>query len=125
MGKSFDNFWNFLFAEILYGFLVVIGYILFIIPGIIWSIKFMFVPFLIIDKKMKVSEAFKTSNKMASGVQWDLFGFIILSILIEIAGVICFGVGIFVSIPLIWMAMLYIYKDLYKQLNASSTKDKE
>jgi len=119
LGDAFNNFWNFLLGFFLYGIIVMIGCMLFIIPGIIWAIKYTFVPFLIVDKKMSISEAFKTSNKMASGVQWSLFGFWILSVLIQFAGFLCFGIGALLTIPLTWMAIVYIYKNLLKQVSDS------
>jgi uncharacterized membrane protein len=122
LGEAFDVFWTFLFAQILYGLLVTVGLIFFIIPGIIFAIKYQFVPYLIIDKKMSLSEAFKASNKMASGVQPSLFLFMILSILVQFVGFICLGIGLFFTIPLVWLAMLYIYKDVYRQQINESRK---
>lgn len=51
------------------------GTLLLIVPGIIWSLKFSMVPFLIVDKNLSAVEALKESARLTQGVKLKLLGF--------------------------------------------------
>jgi hypothetical protein len=51
MFAAFNNYWNAVGASLLVGIIVVIGFILVIVPGIIFACKLAFVPYLVVDKK--------------------------------------------------------------------------
>ena len=58
---------NYIIGSILYGLIVVVGTILFIFPGVIWSLKFQFYGYYIVDKNMKPLDALKMSAIATSG----------------------------------------------------------
>src|SRR3972149_11496408 len=64
--------------------IIIVGLILFIIPGIIFAIKLQFVDYLIVDKKMGIDSLSKSWN-MTKGVKWNLFLFWILLALVNVA----------------------------------------
>ena len=103
---------RFLGATILYGLIVVAGFILLIVPGIIWAIKFQFYSFLIVDKRLGVMESLKKSSAMTEGVKMDLFIFGMALTLINLLGAIIFGIGLLVSFPTSIMATVYVYRKL-------------
>ncbi|GAI47977.1 unnamed protein product, partial [marine sediment metagenome] len=109
MFEAFHNYWNAVLANILVGVIVVIGFVLLIVPGIIFACKLVFTPYLVVDRKMEVIEAVKESWRMTSGHAWKVFGMGLLAILISIAGLICFAVGIIVSIMWIRVAFASLY----------------
>lgn len=91
--------------------IIVIGFLLLIVPGIIFSIKFQFVEYLIVDKKMGIDSLSKSWN-MTKGVKWNLFLFGLLLGVINIVGFLLLIVGLFVTIPLSMIAQAYVYKKL-------------
>ena len=97
---------------------VFIGFILFIVPGIIYGIKFMFAGYLIAEKTMGVIESLKKSSEITQGSKMNLFLFGILTALINVAGVLCLGVGLFITIPLTMVATAYIYRKLVPSIDA-------
>lgn len=99
-------------GSLLYGIIVFVGLILFIIPGIIWALKYQFFSYAIIDKNMKVWDAFKFSATITSGVKLDLLGLAIISMLINLVGMLALLVGLLVTIPLTMMVMAYVYRKL-------------
>ncbi|EKE25281.1 MAG: hypothetical protein ACD_5C00226G0007 [uncultured bacterium] len=103
-------FWRFIGASILYGFIVIAGYILLIIPGIIWQYKYSMFSYLVIDKDMGPIEALKESGKLMYGNKWRLFFLQLLMIPVVIAGFLFFGVGIFVAIPVITLMSVFFYR---------------
>ena len=91
--------------------IIIVGLILFIIPGIIFAIKLQFVDYLIVDKKMGIDSLSKSWN-MTKGVKWNLFLLWILIALINIAGALLLLVGLFITVPLSMVATAYVYRKL-------------
>jgi uncharacterized membrane protein len=115
MFAAFQNYWNAVLASLLVGIIVVIGFILIIVPGIIFACKLAFTPYLVVDRKMEVIEAIKTSWRMTNGHAWKIFLMGLLAILICIAGLICFGVGIIIAIMWISLAFASLYHAVSSQ----------
>ena len=109
MFEAFRNYWNAVLANLLVGVIVFIGFVLLIIPGIIFACKLVFTPYLVVDRKMQVIEAVKESWRMTNGHAWKVFLIGLLAIPISIAGLLCFGVGIIVSIMWIRLAIASLY----------------
>ncbi|MCX6722550.1 MAG: hypothetical protein NT094_00600 [Candidatus Staskawiczbacteria bacterium] len=103
---------NFILASIIRGVIASIGFILFIIPGIIFSIRLQYVTYLVIDKNLPPVESIKKSWEMTKGNTWNLFFFCILLLLINILGAILFLVGLFVTVPLTMLATAFVYRKL-------------
>jgi uncharacterized membrane protein len=115
MFEAFHNYWNAVLANILVGAIVIIGFVLLIIPGIIFACKLAFTPYLVVDQKMPVIEAVKESWRMTRGYAWTVFLIFLLAIPICIAGLICFGVGIIPA--LMWVAASFA--SLYHAVSTS------
>lgn len=111
----FKVFIRFLGSWFLFCLIVIGGLILLIIPGFIWALKYMFYPYLILDKGLGSVDAIKASAKLTDGVKWQLAGFFFLSILMGIIGVLCLVVGVLVAFPVIFIAQALIYRNLYRQ----------
>ncbi len=107
--EAFHNYWNAVLANLLTGVIVFIGFVILIIPGIYLACKLAFTPYLVVDRKMQVIEAVKESWRMTNGHAWKVFLIGLLGIPISIAGLICFGVGIIVSIMWINLALASLY----------------
>jgi uncharacterized membrane protein len=67
-----QHFWKFLGTIILLYVIVIFGVLLFIIPGIIAMLAFMFAPYLVIEKGLGPIEALKESARMTYGNRWRL-----------------------------------------------------
>ncbi len=61
MFEAFQNYWDAVLAALLVAVIVIIGFILLIVPGIIFACKLAFTPYLVVDRKMAVIEAVKGS----------------------------------------------------------------
>ena len=107
------NNWSLLFvfivASLIRQIVVVIGFFLLIVPGIILSIKLQYIEYLIVDKKMGF-EAINKSWEMTKGVKLKLFLFALVLGLINIAGVLLVVVGLFITVPLSMLASAYVYR---------------
>ncbi len=99
-------------ASILYTLIVLVGLILFIIPGVIWSLKFRFYSYFIVDRGMGPIEALRASSKITRGNKWNLFFLGIILGLIDIVGALALLIGLFVTMPLSMMAEAYVFRKL-------------
>jgi uncharacterized membrane protein len=108
----FDCFFKYFLSSLLYMAIVAIGLILFIVPGIIWAVRFGLYPFFIADQKAGPVEALKLSSEATYGYKWDLFKFLLLFVLACIVGTLLFLVGLFVVLPVFSIAYAIIYRRL-------------
>lgn len=113
-------FWRLLGASIIIGIIVILGIILLIVPGIYWALKYQFVPTLIVDKDISISEAMKRSGEITTGIKLRLLWFDFICLLVIILGALALGVGVLVAYPVVWLAQINIYKNLQK---AATEKD--
>ena len=110
---------KYVLASIASGVIVFVGFILLIIPGIILAVRLQYATYLIVDKNLGPIEALKTSWKLTRGNTWNLFFFGILLGLINILGVLCLVVGLFVTVPLGMVATTFVYRKLLLQSEAA------
>lgn len=103
---------NFILASIIRGVIVIVGLILFIIPGIIFSIKLQYSEYLIVDKQLDAVDSIKKSWQMTKGIKWNLFLLGLLLGLINILGILALLVGTLITVPLTLLANAYVYKKL-------------
>ena len=68
---------SYLIARFRYIITFVIGFILFIIPGLIWVPKYYFANYYIIDQKFNVGESFAASSALTLGTKRKLWFFIL------------------------------------------------
>lgn len=105
-------FIKFAAGYILLSLLVAAGILLLVVPGVYFMLKYQYVLYFIADKDTAILEAFKKSSDITDGVKWQLLVFLILLGLINVAGVLCFIVGLLVSIPVTMVAAAYVYRRL-------------
>lgn len=112
--SQYRLFFYYLGGVLLYSLIVLGGLILFVIPGIVWAITYQYVPYLIIDRKLSPLEALKKSREITRGNRWELFGFRLILLLINLLGVLVFFVGQLVTGPLTMLAQVHVYRVLLK-----------
>jgi len=110
--KEYPIFWRYLGVSILYPLVILGGLILIIIPGIIWAVRFSFSPIIVIDTKSGPVAAMKESYAITKDNFWKLVLFFIVMALINLLGLILFGVGLIVSLPVSTMAYVLVYRKL-------------
>ncbi len=122
--SSYKLFFIYLLTTILYTLIVFLGFILLIIPGVYLAIRFSFFEYFIIDKKMGVIKSLKESWKITKGNFWGLLAFMFIVAVINILGAFALLLGLFVSIPITWIAWAFIYRKLSesRQENIEASK---
>jgi uncharacterized membrane protein len=112
MWMGYPKFLEFLVGTILYGLIVLAGFILLIIPGIYWAVRYQFFGYCIVDKDVGPVEAIKMSGRITRGSWWNLFWLGVLQALIAMAGACLCLVGLFWAVPTAMMAHAYAYRKL-------------
>jgi uncharacterized membrane protein len=112
--SQYPIFFKYLVGSIIYTVIIVIGSILFIVPGIIWGIKFRFFPYFIVEGS-GIVESFKKSAQITQGSKWDLFIFGLITVLVALVGVLALFIGILITTPIIMMASVFVYMKLKKE----------
>lgn len=105
---------TFFWGQIVVGVVVAVGFLLLIVPGIMWAIKYCLTPFILVDKQFSVSEAMKLSNESTAGNRMNLFVFWLLVIGMNVLGAIPFGLGLLVTLPMTYIAGTLVYTKLVK-----------
>ena len=110
-----DVFLKAIVGEILYILMILCGLILLIVPGIIWSLQYQFVIYLIADRGMGPFEAFKESSRLSKGVKGNLFVFWLILLGIVLLGALALLVGLLWAIPTVYLAHAFVYRKLVEQ----------
>ena len=110
---------NYFLASILTGLITFGGFILLIIPGIYLAIRLKYAVYLVVDKNLGPVEAIKAGWKLTKGNVWNLFFLSILLGLINLLGLLCLVIGLFITVPLSMLATTFVYRKLLLQSKAA------
>jgi uncharacterized membrane protein len=127
-GELFGNlrqFSRYLAVNLLFLLIILVGLLLLIIPGIFWSIRYQFAPFLIVDRDLGVKEAFRESAGMTSDVKWEVFLFFLLVLGINLLGLLAFAVGLFFTLPATMIAYTFVYRKLLERKKRAEAVQEE
>ncbi len=75
-----------------------IGLICFVIPGIYLMVRWVFVPYLIMNEDLEISDAFRVSGQLVNGQWWEIFVMVLIVELIETI-LTWTGIGIILGVP--------------------------
>lgn len=106
---------SFILVSVVRSFIVLVGILLLIVPGIIWSIKLQYAGYLVVDKGMGTVDALNKSWEITKGVKLNLFLFGIILVLINILGFLAILVGLIITVPLSMVANAFVYRRLLSQ----------
>lgn len=115
--KTYKVFWHYFLSSCLYILAFIAGLILLILPGVYIATRLQFFVYSIVENEnLGPIEALKKSMKMTEGLFWKLFWFGCIVILVNIAGALLLGVGLFFTVPVTGIA----YAELYRKLSGQA-----
>ncbi|MAG59600.1 hypothetical protein CMO96_02305 [Candidatus Woesebacteria bacterium] len=118
---NYKLFIKYAFTSILLGIIVFFGFVLLIIPGIIFSTRLQFAPYFVVDKGVGPFEAIRKSWGATRGSFFNLILLWLMFIGINFVGFLALGIGLLVTIPLTGIALAHVYRKLESGAsNASS-----
>jgi hypothetical protein len=106
---SLKKAYRFLIASFLSGLIVFLGFLFFLIPGIYFALKYIFVPFVIVDQDTSPREALKISGELTKGIKLELFGLGMSFLGLALVGLLALGVGVIVVGIVGSLSLAYVY----------------
>lgn len=99
-------------ASLLYNLMIVLGTLLFVIPGIIAAIRFSLYQQVLLDQNVSIIDSLKISARLTKGSTLRIFGLNLIFGLINISAYFTFGITYIITIPALCLAQTYIYRKL-------------
>lgn len=110
---GFRGFGSFFITYIIFSIIVIIGFIWCLIPGIFLMVRFIFAPVIAaLHPERSLKECFAQSWQITKGNFWNLFLLGIIAIFLEILGLICCCVGVFVTSIITYFMLILAYRTL-------------
>jgi hypothetical protein len=113
--SGFNSAGQLLVLGFLTGFLTLLGYVLCLLPGLYLAVAWAFSIPLVIDRGLNFWEAMELSRRVVSKHWFMVFGFVLVIGLLACCGLIACCIGIFVSAPVAWVALMYAYEDIFSR----------
>jgi hypothetical protein len=119
---AWKKYWIFLLISIVLFLIYLFGFVLLIVPGVLFVVWFAFTKFIAIEKGTGVKESFVKSKELVKGIYWKVLGRLIIFGLFVIAieailTVIPYGAGAIIGSLLGGLFMLPTYL-LYREISA-------
>ncbi len=110
--KGFDFFVPLLLWTLIGGIFIALGLVVLIVPGIYLAVAYTFVPLFIVFGKIEFWDGMEFSRKLVTKKWWNIFGFVLLLMLINMVGALAFLVGLLFTIPLSYCAIYVAFEDI-------------
>ena len=104
--------WEYTIASVLAGLLIALGFILLIIPGFYFALRFSMMRFAVLEGA-GIMGSLEKSGKLTEGVKWRLLGFLITIGLLNALGALLLGVGLLITVPVSMIAYAHVYQKLH------------
>jgi uncharacterized membrane protein len=127
MFESFSVYLNVILATLLTAAIIVFGFFMLVVPGIVFACRLAFVPMLVMDKKLDPVKAVEESWRLTKGHGWRIFWMAIVSFFIILAGLIVLVFGVIVSAIWVQAAFTTLYHAVLEEKgeNVSLSETKE
>ena len=102
------------------GVLTMLGLLCCVLPGVYLFAAWFFTLPLIIDKRLDFWPAMRISRKVISKHWWTFFAFLLVLLVMNIAGLLACGVGLAFTIPVSFAALMYAYEDIIGPCGATA-----
>ncbi len=103
--------------------LTMAGLLCLILPGVYLGVAWSFALAIAADKRLDCWPAMELSRKMISKHWWKVFGFLGLLAIFNLAGILAFGVGVFLTAPITLAALMYAYEDIFSSTGVLPSDD--
>jgi len=119
-----ERYLHVVLSNLLVTALIMMGFIFFIIPGIIVWCRLIFVSYLVMDKKLDPVVAVEESWKLTRGHGWRIFAMGLVSIFIFILGLVLLIIGTLPAVMWIKSSFASLYEAVLIQKNGNGELNK-
>ena len=108
---DFSNAFEKILAPIIIGFLICLGFVFLIVPGLILFCMWIFATCVLADKpEISIGLAMQESSRLTKGKWLKILLLITILWLLGASGFLLFGVGALVTVPVAHVALYYAYE---------------
>ncbi len=110
--RGFDKAGSVMILSLLMFLVVLLGFLLLILPGIYFSISYVFAPLFVWFYDKKPSEALRLSRQTVSGNFGQIFLLLLILAGINLLGLMVLGVGILLTLPFSYCVVYAAFDDI-------------
>ncbi len=122
---GFNSWLNIFVGVTVSGIFIVLGMFLLVIPGIFLAVSYsLVIPFMVIAK-FDYWDAMEASRKLIARNFWNMLGLIMGIILMNFLGLMIFGFGIFISLPLSYLMLYATFRMVFSSKNKNYTSRRQ
>jgi uncharacterized membrane protein len=110
--RGFEQFQPLFLLNLLISALVLLGFMLLVIPGIYFSVSYLFSHFFVRFYGTSPAEAVGLSRKMVSGNFLQVLWLWLVLVMINLLGALAFGVGLLVTVPFTFCTLFAAFDDI-------------
>jgi uncharacterized membrane protein len=111
-GFQFKYFLPLVLLGLVSRILITLGLLLLVIPGLYLAVSYIFATLMVVDQDLDFWPALEQSRKFVTPRWFSFFVLLLLLVLVNVAGILALGVGLLVSLPVSWCALVAAYADL-------------
>ncbi len=112
LGPMLKGYLTFFAATLICELIVAAGLVLLVVPGVLWAVRFGFAPYLTLDQQLDPIEALHESARLTRGERGALFKLGLAFIGLNLLGALAFGVGLFLTLPVTFLAAAHALRTL-------------
>ncbi|HID10783.1 MAG TPA: DUF975 family protein [Candidatus Latescibacteria bacterium] len=110
--EGFRRFGDALLAYVLTSLIVLVGFLLLVVPGVLFWLRYSVVFYALMDQRLSGREAMKESARLTKGYKGRIFLLGLALLGVNLLGAAAFLVGLLATIPFSYAAMAALYKQL-------------
>ena len=115
---GFDRYFAMLGCGLLMAIVIEIGFLCCVAPGVMALIGLGFAPWFVVEQKMGPIDALKASWRISMGQKWKLLVYMLLTMVVGMAGEMACGIGLYAAYAIIFVGYAVIYLRLTGQASA-------
>ncbi|MBX9694455.1 MAG: hypothetical protein K2Z81_18860 [Cyanobacteria bacterium] len=118
--EPLGKIWAFLGASFLFVWMVAVGLVLFVVPGIILFLMFQFYPYFLVEHRLGPIQSLKASAAVTEGCLWELFFVGLLLTIFEVIGLLFLLIGSVPANVFKRLTITHVYRELVRNTDPES-----
>lgn len=120
--RGFSSWQNIFIASVFSGLLIILGLFVLIIPGIYLAVAYIFVIPFIVYADFEFWDAMEASRKLVTRNILNIVGLLASLILLNLFGVLLFGIGLFFTLPLTYFSIHVAFNKIFAEAETTTPK---
>ncbi len=120
---GFDYLGQLFLVGLVSGILIAIGILLCIVPGLYLMVGYMFASFLVVARRLDFWPAMETSRRAVTDNLGEMIVLLLALLGINVLGALACLVGLIVTVPLSYCALVVAYHKIFEETDVSATAE--